>query len=88
MSKAWSQVCIGLGAACILLFAVSLGTGLVIWTIPTHISYLFLGMLFILEGVTSIRGIRDKKIIRGLRFSFAGVGIVFAVIGLVLLIRS
>lgn len=86
MSKTWSKAYIGVGAACILLGAVSLGTGLGIWS--THIGFIFLGLLLILNGITPSLGGRGEKVIRGLRFGFAGVGIVFIVIGLVLLIRS
>ena len=81
-----SKAYIGLGAACILLGAVSLGRGLGIWS--SYIGFIFLGMLFVLDGITSILGVRGRKVIRGLRFGFAGVGIAFFVIGLVLLIRS
>ena len=86
MSKTWSKAYIGVGAALILLGAVSLARGLGIWS--THIGYIFLGMLFVLDGITSILGVRGQQVIRGLRFGFAGVGIAFLVIGLVLLIRS
>ena len=81
-----SRAYIGLGAACILLGAVSLGRGLGIWS--TYIGYIFLGMLFILNGITPNLGGRGEKVIRGLRFGFAGVSIVFIVIGLALLIWS
>ena len=81
-----SKAYIGLGAACILLGAVSLGLGLGIWS--AHIGYIFVGMLFTLNGISPSLGGRGEKIIRGLRFGFAGVGIVFIVVGLVLLIRS
>jgi hypothetical protein len=86
MSKGWSKAYIGLGAAFILLGAISLCRNWGIWS--TWIGYILGGMLFILSGITSIIGVWDKKIIRGLRFGFAGVAIVFIVIGLVLLIRS
>jgi hypothetical protein len=86
MSKGWSKAYIGLGAAFVLLGAVSLGIGLGIWS--TWIGYILGGMLFILSGITSIIGVWDKKIIRGLRFGLAGVAIGFIVVGLVLLIRS
>lgn len=80
------KVSIGLGAAYILLGAVALGLGLGIWSI--HIGYIIGGMLFILSGITSIIGVWDTRIIRGLRFGLAGVAIAFMVVGLVLLIRS
>jgi len=80
------KVSIGLGAAYILLGAVALGLGLGIWSI--HIGYIIGGMLFILSGITSIIGVWDKKIMRGLRFGLAGIAIAFMVVGLVLLIRS
>ena len=88
MSKAWSKVYIGLGAAFILLGAVGLGLGLGIWSWSTWIGHILAGMLFILIGITSIIGVTDQKVIRGLRFGLAGVGIVFIVTGLVLLIQS
>jgi len=53
-----------------------------------QIGNIFAGMLFILNGISPVLGGRDKKVIRNLRFGFAGVGIVFIVIGLVTLIRS
>ena len=86
MSKTWSKVCIGVGAAFILLSAVALWKSWGIWS--THIGLISLGMLFVLDGITSILGVRVRKVIRGLRFGIAGVGIAFLVIGFVLLIRS
>jgi len=77
---------IGVGAACILLGAVSLGMGLGIWN--TNIGFIFLGMLFSLNGISPSLGGRAEKVIRGLRFGFGGVGIVFFLVGLVPLIRS
>jgi hypothetical protein len=86
VSRTWSKASIGLGAAFILLAAVALWKSWGIWS--THIGYIFAGMLFIHVGITSIVGVTGQKVIRGLRFGFAGVGIVFLVIGLVTLIRS
>ena len=52
MSKTWIKAYIGVGAALILLGAVSLGRGLGIWS--THIGYIFLGMLLTLNGITLV----------------------------------
>ena len=81
-----SKVSIGVGAACILLGAVSLGIGLGIWC--TYIGYIFMGIIFILSGISFNIGGRGQKVIRDLRFYFAGVALVFLVIGLVTLLRS
>ena len=86
MSKGWSKVFIVEGAAFILLGAVGLGLGLGIWS--TWIGWILGGMLFILGGITSIIGVWDKKIIRGLRFGLGGIALGFMVVGLVLLIQS
>ena len=86
MSKEWSRVFIGFGAGYILLGAVALGLGLGIWS--TWIGYIVGGMLFIHVGITSILGVTDQKVIRGLRFGLAGVAIAFMVVGMVLLSRS
>lgn len=81
-----SKAYIGVGAASILFGAVALWRYGGIWSM--HIGYIFAGMLFILNGITPSLGGRGEKAIRGLRFGFAGVAIVFIVTGLVLLIRS
>ena len=86
MSKTWSKVFIGLGAGYILISAVALGKGLGIWSM--HTGYILGGMLFVHLGITSILGVTDRKVIRGLRFGLAGVAIVFIVVGLVMLVRS
>jgi hypothetical protein len=81
-----SKTYIGLGAAWIVFGAVAL-----MWKYSgnwsMHIGYIFGGTFFILNGISPILGGRREKVIRGLRFGFVGVAIVFIVIGLVLLIR-
>jgi hypothetical protein len=81
-----SKFSIGIGAGEVLLGAVALGLGLGNW--GTSIGYIFLGIFFILTGITPSLGGRNKKVIRGLCFGFGGVAIGFMVVGLVLLRRS
>ena len=57
-----------------------------IWS--THIGWILGGMLFIIHGITSILGVTDKKVIRGMRFGLEGVAMAFMVVGLVLIIRT
>ena len=81
MSKGWSKVVIGLGAAFILTGAVWLWKGWGTW--GTNMYFIFMGMFFILDGIGPILGGRRRKIIRGLSFGFAGVAIVFIVMGFI-----
>ena len=81
-----SKASIGVGAAGILSGAILLWKDSGIW--GTYIGYIFMGMLFILNGISFNLGGRGQKVIRGLRFGFAGVALVFFVIGLVSLLRS
>jgi tetrahydromethanopterin S-methyltransferase subunit F len=50
-----------------------------------QIGFIFAGMLFIHTGITPVLGGRDQRVIRGLRFGFAGLGIGFLVAGMVML---
>lgn len=81
-----SKASIGVGAVGILTGTVLLWKDSGIW--GTYIGFIFLGMLLILNGISFNLGGRGEKVIRGLRYGFAGVGLVFFVIGLVSLLRS
>ena len=53
-----------------------------------YIGFVFLGMFLILNGISFSLGDRGQKVIRGLCYGFAGIGLVFLVVGLVSLVRS
>jgi hypothetical protein len=74
---------IGVGTLLIVEGAVSLWRYWGIWSM--QVGFIFGGMLFILTGVTPVLGGRDQRVIRGLRFGFAGLGIGFLVAGMVML---
>ena len=77
---------IGVGAFGILIGAVFLWIDSGIW--GTYIGFIFLGMFLILNGISFNLGSRGQKVIRGLCYGFAGIGLVFIVVGLVSLVWS
>ena len=74
---------IGVGALLIVEGAVSLWRYWGIWSM--HIGLVFVGMLLILTGINPVLGGRDPRVVRDLRFGFAGLGIGFLVAGMVML---
>ena len=81
-----SKASIGVGAFGILTGAVSLWIDSGIW--GTYIGLIVLGMFLILNGISFNLGGRGQKVIRGLCYGFAGIGLVFIVIGLISLVWS
>jgi hypothetical protein len=81
-----SKASIGVGAFGILTGAVCLWIDLEIW--GTYIGLILLGMFLILDGISFNLGGRGQKVISGLCYGFAGIGLVFLVIGLVSLLWS
>ena len=81
-----SKASIGVGAFGILTGALFLWIDSGIW--GTYIGLIFLGMFLILDGISFNLGGRGQKVIRGLCYGFVGIGLVFLVVGLVLIIRS
>jgi hypothetical protein len=81
-----SKADIGVGTFGILTGAVGLWIDPEIW--GTYIGLIFLGMFLILDGISFNLGGRSQKLISGLCYGFAGIGLVFLVIGLVSLLWS
>ena len=81
-----SKAGIGVGAFGILTGAVCLWIDTEIW--GTYIGLILLGMFLILDGIGFNLSNRGQKAISGLCYGFAGIGLVFLVIGLVSLVWS
>jgi hypothetical protein len=81
-----SKADIGVGTFGILTGAVFLWVDPGIW--GTYIGFIFLGMFLILNGISFNVGGRGQKVISSLCYGFAGIGLVFLVVGLVSLVRS
>jgi len=81
-----SKASIGVGAFGILTGALFLWIDSGIW--GTYLGLIFLGMFLILNGISFNIGGRGQKVIRGLCYGFAGIGLVFIVVGLVSLVWS
>jgi len=86
ISKTLAKVYIGVGAAIVVANAVFIRADSGIWR--AYIGFILLGISFILNGISHIRGGTGQKVIRGLGIGFAGVAVVFFVVGFVMLRRS